>query len=954
MAIIGSLKAILSAQAADYKKGMDAAARATKQAQRDITRSGKKIERVGRSFQAAGATLTAGITAPVVGLATLAARAAISFESAFTGVRKTVSATTLEFAALESGIREMSLEIPVAAGELAGIAEAGGQLGIAKEHILGFTRTIADMSVTTNLTATAAASDFARIANITALPQEKFENLGSAIVALGNTSATTEVEITAMALRLGAAGKLAGLSTEETLGMAAALSSVGIQAEAGGSAMSRIMKGIVVAVAEGGEALQGYADVAGTTTAEFAVAFEQDAAGAIETFLGGLGKLSGPEALGALDGLGISAIRTSDAALRLAGAGELLGTSLDTAREAFGANTALAAEAELRYGTTESSITLAKNAMDEMGRVLGAVLLPIITSTSEAIRGLVPHVQSMAEWFQGLPGWVQSTALVFGVLFAALGPVLLIVGQMAIGLGGLVTVTGLSAAAMGVLAAKITLAVGVFTLAYKATSALMDAVVAFAPWTKTLADGFVDLVAKGTGLAGVYDLLIRKNLEATALIDKETGLVTGAAAAWERQKEKIREAGLAYEVLGEGIEEVVSGAESGFGKIVGSVGEFTGATDEATASSGRLGAATRAAAVEAEAAAERIALAAEAKRLAEAAATDQIAAKFLQLQNDLNLAQAEGLQKRLLEIDISRQEEIAGIAELRAGYATEYAELAAMINEKYGLMKESAQTAHAEIAAAAKDQGFSTRAELQQTADKAVATYKQMLASGKFTLKTLQAAWEAAEEAKRELVTATEEHQLTSAEAVVQGSLEIFQVLGKKFKAAAIAGAIIATYQAVAKALASAPWPANLVLAAGALAAGLANVNKIRGAKEGWRTGTPGTQFENFGAGSMEMLHGREAVVTPAQGRSLAGMVGAAIRRAQGAQMSGGALGSPMAAGGVGGVSVTINLGGINVGDAAGADGMQLGRDIAEGLEDRLIPTLEEAIGEIAERRLGS
>ena len=46
----------------------------------------------------------------------------LNFESAFAGVRKTVDATEEELEQFESGLREMSTQIPVAASELAEIA----------------------------------------------------------------------------------------------------------------------------------------------------------------------------------------------------------------------------------------------------------------------------------------------------------------------------------------------------------------------------------------------------------------------------------------------------------------------------------------------------------------------------------------------------------------------------------------------------------------------------------------------------------------------------------------------------------------------------------------------------------------------------------------------------------------------------------------------------------------
>src|SRR5690606_25734010 len=156
----------------------------------------------------------------------------------FAGVRKTVDATEAEFAELEKGIRDMAKEIPAAATEIAAVAEAAGQLGIQKNAILGFTRTMVDLGVATNMTSDQAATALARLANITQMSQQEFDRLGSAIVALGNNLATTESEIVEMGLRIAGAGAQIGLTEAQILGFAAALSSVGIEAEAGGTAIS--------------------------------------------------------------------------------------------------------------------------------------------------------------------------------------------------------------------------------------------------------------------------------------------------------------------------------------------------------------------------------------------------------------------------------------------------------------------------------------------------------------------------------------------------------------------------------------------------------------------------------------------------------------------------------------------------------------------------------------------
>lgn len=314
-----------------------------------------------KSIAAAGTALTAA--------AGIAIKAGIDFESAFAGVKKTVDATDKQLETLRSGIRAMSKEMPTAATEIAGVAEAAGQLGIQTDNILSFSKTMVMLGDSTNMSADEAATALARLANITGMSQQDFDRLGSTVVALGNNLATTESEIVEMSLRIAGAGKQVGLTEAQIMSFAGALSSVGIEAEAGGTAISTLMSKMNLATAKGGAQLEQFAAVAGMTGDEFKVAFEQDAAGAILSFIQGLGQINkeGGSAIATLDEMGLSDIRMRDALLRASGASDVFTNALKIGSDAWEENTALTKEAEQRYETMASKLAILKNNATDLG-----------------------------------------------------------------------------------------------------------------------------------------------------------------------------------------------------------------------------------------------------------------------------------------------------------------------------------------------------------------------------------------------------------------------------------------------------------------------------------------------------------------------------------------------------------------------------------------------------------
>lgn len=391
---------------------------------------GGRLTSAGEKMSSAGTKLSIGLTVPLTLLGKKSIDAAKDFESGMAGVRKTVDMTDEEFQVMSDNIRKMAMEIPASTEEIAGVAEAAGQLGIQKENILDFTRVIIDMGNATNLSAEQGATQMARFANIVQMSQQDFSRLGSTIVELGNNYATTESEIMDMAMRLAGAGAQAGMTEGDILGIATALSSLGLEAQAGGSAFSKAMTMIQVQVETGGEALEDYARIAGMSAQEFAELWGRDAAGALAAFVTGLGNMDehGKSATVLLDELGIKELRLSDALKRTSGSQDLMVRAIKMGNEAWAENNALTEEANQRYATSESKLEVQKNKMKDAAIELGQKLMPVMLDFMDVLSDLITS-------FTDLDEGTQKTIIYAATAVGALGPLLKVLGPTAKGLG---------------------------------------------------------------------------------------------------------------------------------------------------------------------------------------------------------------------------------------------------------------------------------------------------------------------------------------------------------------------------------------------------------------------------------------------------------------------------------------------------------------------------------------
>nr|DAT00518.1 MAG TPA: minor tail protein [Caudoviricetes sp.] len=401
-----------------------------------LIKSGDKIKNFGDSVSSLGGKLTTGLTLPLVASVGMVTKAAVDYESAFAGVKKTVDETaTVSYKNLSDGIRQMAKELPASAVEIANVAEVAGQLGIKAEDILTFSRTMIDMGESTNLSAEEAATAIAKIANILGLTSDEYGRFGASVVDLGNNFATTERDIVEMTNRLAAGGKLAGLTAPDILGLATAMSSVGIEAEAGGTAMTQTLTAIGNAVSLTGKGaaddLNLIAKTAGMTSEEFQQAWKEKPVVALQSFIKGLkdAQEKGVNMNAILAQLGMTGIRQSNMLKSLALASDKMGDAVDRSNKAWKENTALTNEANKRYETTESQLKMFKNQVTDLAIEFGGPLLKALRDGLKAGKPWIDMLAEMAKHFSSMSEEEQRNVLKWAALTAGAGPALNLLGK---------------------------------------------------------------------------------------------------------------------------------------------------------------------------------------------------------------------------------------------------------------------------------------------------------------------------------------------------------------------------------------------------------------------------------------------------------------------------------------------------------------------------------------------
>lgn len=545
---------------------------------KQVQEVGDKIKGIGDKIQGVGKDLTMKISVPIATAMGASVKEAVDWESAFTGVMKTVDETaTKSYDDLKKDINEIAKTTASSQNTIAATMEIAGQLGVTADDISEFTKTMIMLGDTTNMNAEEAASSIAKFANVTNMSLQDTDKLGSVIVDLGNNFATTEADIMSMATRLSGAGAQIGLSQGEILGFATALSSVGIEAEMGGSAFSKAMIKMQVAAETGyepvialqeetgktlrdlemleannskgfkeladslgmtknelsatvkaGTNLQDFAEVANMTTDEFVRLYRDDAPSALQAFIGGLGDVEGhgETTIAMLQEMGFTEVRLRDTLTRLAQSEDMVTEAVQKGNEAWDEGTAMQEEADKRYGTMESRLSQLNARFTEMKVEIGEMLMPVLEDLMGVVEGVI-------EKWNELDDDQKQTILTIGMIIAAVGPVLVIIGSVVSAIGTIVTAIGTVISVGGTLVAFLTGPIAAAALPVVAVAAaIVGAILLIATHWDQIKEKAAEVGGK---IKESWDNLKKNTSEAWGNIKKST------SEAWNSVKEKTTE-----------------------------------------------------------------------------------------------------------------------------------------------------------------------------------------------------------------------------------------------------------------------------------------------------------------------------------------------------------------------------------------------------------------------------
>lgn len=356
---------------------------------------------------------------------------ATAYEKSFAQVLRTTglfaTGSASQIAELRGNLKQMATEIPLSFAELGNIAMIGGQMNIANEDLTAFTETVARFVATADgMNIESATQMFGRLQNLFntspsggALDPEFFNKIGSAISKTADNSVTSEKAISAMLSKMSAVGAQAGMSAQDVVALASALTSVGIQPELGSGMVTRFFGGLNVAVADGSGKLDAFAKYLGVTRGEVESLIRTDPQELFQQMLGAIESMNSVDAAKALNEMGVTATRDIRVVNALASQMHVYKQSIEDVNGAYASGDYLKDTSEAIFGTFSANLQKLGSAFANLGDSLGSAFLPQLSQIASV---LTTGTQALSSFLDNTPAirFMASTVLTLVTAWAGI------------------------------------------------------------------------------------------------------------------------------------------------------------------------------------------------------------------------------------------------------------------------------------------------------------------------------------------------------------------------------------------------------------------------------------------------------------------------------------------------------------------------------------------------------
>ena len=458
---------------------------------------GEGMSKTGKKMQTAGKDIM-GALAPITGVIVGGVKSFADYDSAVAQLSRTSGLTGKDLDSMKANLATLSNQLGLSETDVTNIASSVAAYGVTGvKEISKVTKVASQMQVAfEDVNAEDAAASLAKFGNITGLTMNDVDKLGSCIAGLENNSAALAPEIMEVNNRIGGMCSSVKMTAPEISAWSTAMISGGMSAELAGSNFTKFQGVLSSACSQGGEAVQGFADVAGMSADEFIQLYSTDATAATEAFLNGLNKIEdgGGSVVSVLDDLNLGGTEQVRMMQVLMAAADDTGDGysdldkyMSIANDEFDRGKALQEEFETQSDTLAFALQSLKAELTDTGKAIGEALSPAVKDVAKKFTDWLGKVPQFA---QEHPKVVQGIAgIVAGAM--AFGGVALVVGKFTSAIGGIVSGVGSAISAISGLGGVVGLLTNPITLVIAGIAAFVAAIVYC--WNNV--DGFKESVS---------------------------------------------------------------------------------------------------------------------------------------------------------------------------------------------------------------------------------------------------------------------------------------------------------------------------------------------------------------------------------------------------------------------------------------------------------------------------